>query len=400
MPPAELWRPGRDEVRVGGLLSEPADELPPEALVALSEALTAMEGNVDEPVVPVVFDEQPGYYRVSSMRVSPDAVGLAVGWAEWEATLVPVAAGRRPTITSALDQRPRTNSHSISTVACQHAVPAAVDGWSWVPAASPAQQETRQTAPGPAGGDVLCRRAASASGLTTARWWCPPEHYWAGACHVVRRVAVDGRPGLDVPVVGRSVVHGPWRMGNGLVECWLTSSGRLAVRWWLPSGQWSPTTEFVVEQGGGFAFTSWRAVEVTHMSAQQVTVRAQGVRAQGRSTLWLTVRRGSRVVVCTIDTDTVPGHAVRPATPTTVANDGLGHVYLPTGGSGLGWFIAAPDAFGYDLPTGRVTPANALAPTWSWGIGAWVSGEAGDTGSRSQTVRDYYASRTEQVTVG
>lgn len=357
-------------------------------------------GSFDEPIVPVLVEDGfSGFGRVSSVKVSAPSGSMAGAWFNYSVEVETLRPSRRPQILSALDQRVRENVNSVSSVAAQHAVPSDVEAWSWMPTAT-AQQETRQTAPGPAGGDVLYRRAVSGTGQTEARWLCSPEHWYQGACSVTRRV-----DHVDVPVVGRQSLADAWRATNGLVECWLTSTGRLSVRWWMPSGGWTPTTSFLLGSGGGFSFAGWRGVEVDSMTAQRVKLRAQGVRAQGRTSLYVTLHRGSRTVSVTIDTDSVPGHSVKPDPAEAVTEAGTPgwHVYQTTADAGSDdchWLITAADNFDVNTTTGQVDPDNALAPTWSFGISAYFTGASGDTGDREMTARDWYATRSEQVQIG
>lgn len=401
LPVPEEWKPDRTEVRIAGLISEPG-ALGYDALLALADAVTATGANVDEPVVPVTIDEAPGFYAVESLTVDPDEVGLSAGWLSYEARLRPVIPRRRPMILSALTQTVRSNVNGVATAYCQHAVPAEVEAFSWMPVAT-AVQEVRATAPGPAGGGVLYRRAVSGTGLTEARWWVDPGDYYQGGCHVVRRVG-----DLDVPVVGRQSLTQPWTMTNGLVEARLGGNGRLQVRWWMPvTGGWTPLVEFGIGIGGGFSFVGWVAVEITSLTAEAVTIRAQGMRPSssggvtGRSTLWLTLRRGSRTVLATIDTDSVPGHRLTPAVATPVTDEVFDayQTTAPAGSDGCHWVFSAVDNFGVNTGTGVMTPEDARL-TWTYGVGAYFDDGTGDTASRDATMRDFYAARSEQVQIG
>lgn len=391
----ESWDVDDDgSVSIAGDLAR--DTLP--ELLAARAQLVGMVDNPDEPVVPVTWSMDPsvdGYYVVSRVQVSAEAVDYAAKVLPFDLELRPVKAHRLPEVVSTISTVLRQNPHSVSTTAPIHAVPAGSLSWSWMPNGT-AQQETRATAPGPSGGDVEYRRVAAADASSVARWFCPPAEWYAGSC------AVEQKAGEWVPVVGRQALNHPWRVTNGLVRFTLADSGRLSVEWWDPAGSgWSETVEFGIGRGGGFDFDGWHGAEVTMLAPHQVTLRAQGDRTHGRTTIWLTIRRGSRTIAVTVNTDSVPDHRVQPVPSAAVTDNGGWHAYSgEIGDADLRWLIAVAVEADITTGTGVIEPDSGFVPNWSFGISAWFTGATGDSGSRDQTARDYFAAQAEVVQVG
>lgn len=370
-------------------------------LLAAREQLVNHVGNRDEPVIPVTWDDDPsvdGYYRLDDVSLSTIPTSYSTGRLAWRGRLVPVRAFRRPEIVSALTSTVRTNENGLTVGAPVHAVPNGVEQWTWLPGVT-AQQELRPTAPGPSGGGVLYRRVATGTGQTVARWLCPPEAWYRGSCAVTKLAGAN-----QVPVVGRGDILTGWRAQNGLVRFWLATNGRLNVQWWMPSGRWTPPVAFNVA-----GFNGWSGVEITTNGPHQVTIRAQGNRStvQGRTTLWLTIYRGSRTISMTTDTDIFTGHAITPTGANTAVTDNTTDATLTTATAdtdGMHWVVTASDDFTVNTTTGKVEPDASPIPLWSFGLSAYFDTAfvpaAADSNSLSWTMRDWYATRIESVVVG
>lgn len=372
--------------------------------VALAEA-------ADEPVMPVLIEDGwSGMARVTSASTAHVGGSMLGGMVTYEITVAPVA---RPEVVSALSSSVRGNDHVLLFGSPSHAVPAGYDMWSWLPTGT-AVEATRTTG-GQAAGNVAYRRVTNGAGQSTARWICPPERWYAGGCHVEEHHGARW-----LPVVGRRTLRNPWRIGNGLVRVTLveggSSAGRLRVEWYRTnSDQWTPAQEWGVGSGGGFAFTAWNSVEVVENAPHRVLLRARGQYTHGYTTLWITLRRGSRLVDGSVDTANLPGHRVITlpalaaggvtAAPAAGAGEGnLGwHAYLSADvadSGGLRWVFTGSDNFGYGTGTGLFLPENNLAGQWSWGINAYFTSAAGDSGDRVQTAREWFTPRHETVRVG
>lgn len=389
-------------------------------LLAARAALIATGDNELDPVVPVVWDEEPsvsGFYRVTGVSVGTVPASMSARWLPWSATLEPVRVPRRPEVVSAITAQVRSNEHEIDTGAPFHAVPSSVEMWTWQPTGT-AVNETRPTAPGPAVGDVLYRRVTAGVGPSIGRWVCPPEGWYAGGCHA-ETIVTD----RWVPVVGRALLPQPWRISNGLVRVTLVEggleSGRLRIQWWRPDvpdeeeegevDRWTPAQDFGIGLGDGFDVISWRSAEVVASSPQRVKIRANTVRSAGRLTMVITIRRGSRLVDCAVDTDVVPGHRVRilPAADVTVPSeeeetdpDWYATLTSPIEDGGEAhWVFMARDSFEIDGPNGVFLPEEELAPEWTFGISCWFDGADDDTGSVVQTALDWFTAQTEHVAV-
>lgn len=395
LPEPDLWEPrGRDEVVFSGLVAEPGDH-GEDGLLALERALGGLVDNVDEPVVPVVSEVGSGYFEVLDVVVDPGEVGLAAGWLEHQVTLARVDNAGAPVVTSALLGHVRSNVNGVTDAAFHHSVAAGYDVHSWLPTGT-AQAEERPTAPGPAAGGVAYRRVTDGSGPTAAKYAVAPDRWYRGGCHV--ETLAGGR---WVPVVGRRSLAQPWRVGNGLVRVTLVEGGvtpgRVRIEWWRSDGQGWVTQDFGLRTGG-FDATAWRSVEVTQLAAHTVTIRAQSARTQGRTTLTMTLRRGDRTVACSLDTDALGDHRVS-VLPAAAVTDAVYHAHPPSAGTGnLVWVFAAADNFAVDTGAGIFTPENPIAQQWSFGLGAYFQGASGDSGSRDQTVRNWYATQNETVT--
>lgn len=194
-------------------------------LNAVAAQIQALSTDVDQPVIPVIFDGNlsrishlSGFYSVRSSSATIPQGGIAsespVGRWPWSATLVPVPSRGCPAIESLWDAMLRPNDASIveADVNPFHAVPASTLAYYAANGLSPTTTMTTAT------GDIGYGYGGSQHLVPLAiTWRCRPEDWYAGAATVERLW-----DGTWLPVVGRDPFladsSSGWRISNGLVR--------------------------------------------------------------------------------------------------------------------------------------------------------------------------------------
>jgi hypothetical protein len=376
----------------GDLIADSLDEL-----LIKRRALLAHDGDRDAPAVPVVWADEPsvdGFYTVERVKVPLSPVDMAVHWASWSATLVPVLGFRRPLVESVLVAKKRENPH-VATPYVWHAVPGGADDWRWL---SPSSGTTVEATRAVADGTVLWQRTTSAAGYQSAfRWSCAPEGWYAGGCRVELSAGgpfqtVPGRPSLDL--------GGGWWIGNGLAKFTVTDDGYLGVRWWNPTtALWSATRTFRI-RGSDTAEMRFRSIAVVRQSPAAITLRCSGLyvnpNRNGPLDLWVTMRRGSPLLDMRIKTDVSAGFRVG-ALPTETLSDETTHV-TGTETGGFGW--AAMTTEDFVIASSVEFRGDPLTlQEWSFGIGGYMTSAVSYL-DEDEVMRSFFASGSERVRVG
>jgi hypothetical protein len=291
-----------EELDVDGSL----DGSDPGLVLADRQRLTGVVGNPWEPFVPVVWDVDPfisGYYTVESLRVSTVPASYTAGHFPFTARLRRVSLG-------ALDATLRGNVRynlgagltqvSAAESTPWHAVPGSVDGYS--------DTSTRYTRTGPNGTVEFRVPAAQAFYDARVAYSLDPADYYSMSARVEldNEIVVGGN-------VGQFAAN--WRVGNGLVEMSLGSTGLLSFR--APRGAspnlWDGSTEFRLGYYSGGTFveldaTNVIAVEPLVNGPEYVAVRlvvkyAPSGSTTARATVDVGLRRGSYVVDVSVSGD-------------------------------------------------------------------------------------------------
>jgi|GEM_PF-2978364 len=290
----------------------------------LRQQLTGYVNSPDEPVVPVVWEEQPeltGFYRVSGVTVE-EAEGTAwEGLWDFSVSLVRVTGYAAPLIELRQLGARRPSSSSKPGVA-SYAVPAAArsvsffseEDQSWYTSAWAPDNVVRSGQ----SGDVIYYGWPNWSGNLVVQYFIDPERYYDGAATLLM--------GDDLsPVVGRQVRNQPskWRLSNGLYEIESGPGDGLSLRqrMWL-NGEWTPWVPFnfvVLEADATTAhpIPAAHSITVLRNSPTEVAIRLETVTPENIAySLYATkvdvvVRRGARHVSVTMTTIDVVRFAVQ-----------------------------------------------------------------------------------------
>ena len=272
-------------------------------LVAVRDQVRGLEGNRDEPVVPVVCAGDPsldGFYRVSGSRVGSDpTMRLSTGSVlPWSVSLERVAGSASPVFDTRLLHAVRSGSA---------VTPASSDPLHGVP---PTTTVYRRGSNGLGslversiadGGSVYVSVWAGNDSQANAEWQAAPDGVYRGSASVLR---VDG--GTGYPIVGKDVdgdldPNRGWSLSNGLVSVRPSeglggTAGCITVLSWAGSGFESANVlSFTVAAS---TLDSFAAVSILRNSPEATTVRLQAERQDGRTfaSIDITIRRGDRTV--------------------------------------------------------------------------------------------------------
>jgi len=242
-----------------------------------AEALLAM----DDAVVPVTWEDKPhldGWFTVSAPSVDEQSLGTFTS-CRWKADLVRVGADSEVEIESRLTGGSRLHASS-ATPERWHAAPTGHTGY-YVGTSTPGSV-TRSCE----GGSLVVYRAIPAG--ANPRWAATPTVYRIGQASVT--VGGSLRTGTTCPDAPTD-----WAVSNGLVKVEpRTSTGTLRVTSWLGSA-WGTPKVFAVKRGTT-PLGAASHVTILRNDPAEVVVRLSWDHSPGRTTIDLTLKRGSRFI--------------------------------------------------------------------------------------------------------
>lgn len=259
---------------------------------------------VDEPVVPVLFDEDAdlnGFYRVRSASVDLEPDSIVNRHFRWSVSLDAVVDRAAPQVDHILDTVLRTNTVSITA--------AGSEPWVAFPVSTGITTVDAQIT-----GGVVDYSPVTETGSVTrwndntnvpprrevARTVIRPEHWYRGAATVERQWGADW-----VPVIGRQAVPGDptgvMGISNGVVRMRLhpTDPTRFLFSCW--DGAWESETEVRLQVWSNPAFSPIRfqpaaTFTIIRNSPEEVRVRISGVCGTAAGTVDMRLRRGSPII--------------------------------------------------------------------------------------------------------
>lgn len=360
--------------------------------------------NADEPVVPVLFDEDPdlnGLYRVRSASVDLEPDSIINKHFRWSVSLDAVDDRAAPQVDHILDSVLRTNSVSVTA--------AMSDPWFAIPKSTGVVVSAAVAAGGvhdfvtETGSISRLVHTAPPPFREVARTICRPEHWYRGAATVERKWGADW-----VPVVGRQAVAGnpvgAMGISNGIVRVRLADDAPDGLNFSCWDGGWESLTTVWCRVHSSPAYSPTRDQTLTTFtilrnSPEEVRVRISGAAPTLLGTLDLRLRRGSPLVEMrwNITGGTVtlglPGRLIRVPnnTPFALANGGGGHI------------IGADAAGNRMLQMWPVTSSNTTASTWSTALGflpgTWLTYWASQSWNSANLRNQHFASTAESARV-
>lgn len=248
------WDLAGDTVTISGLLNPAtlADAL------TLREQLNNLAGNVDEPVVPIVWGAEPtrnGYYRIESVRITGDDAWLGFGEFEFAIDATRMQDYRSPLLVSQKygDRRSafhtgvtasdQTWRHSLNVYARGFSPATQVGAWrsadiaTYAPAAA-----VSEAAP------MVLRKVTQANAVNEHTYRMPPDNYYAGAATLLTGSAATTTHGVAPSfLTGYKIVNGQnnlilprrWVLSNGLIRIWPDPvDGRFHVQTFITGSGW------------------------------------------------------------------------------------------------------------------------------------------------------------------
>jgi hypothetical protein len=260
-------------------------------LLAIREQLLGYDNNLDEPIIPVVSDDDPsltGYYRIGSIAVSAPSGSLSSRWLPMSLQLDRVKSAVAPIVEARLLMAPR---YTGATVTYWHAVPSAALGY------EPMGTAANGVAQFPRLASVMVFGSPLAS--ARQRFQLPPANWYDGAA----LLSVNGNV-----IVGRQCPNTPgsWSLTNGeLTISPTTDTGNIGIRVAALGGALTAANVDVWSWSGSaygkFAATPNR-ITILRNDPAAVSIRLGWDNTSGyigqSQTLDVTLRRGARMAEC------------------------------------------------------------------------------------------------------
>jgi hypothetical protein len=238
-------------------------------------------------VVAVTWTDKPernGYYSIKgSSAVLREYVNDTVA-STWKASLERLGTVGEIDLQSRLTGVVRANDFSL-TGETWHAPPIGHTTY-YTGATSP----SLMTRTGADGAMTVYRGIPSG---VSPRWGCDPAAYLAGRVRINDTVAATGT-GFEVEGTSQPLPVTGWTLGNALVNITPTASaGVLDVQAYTGGAWHSKLWNITV---GGTNAAAWDTATILRNDPEQCIVRLVAPRSPGRTSLDLTLRRGSRIV--------------------------------------------------------------------------------------------------------
>lgn len=305
------------------------------------ENLTAMLGQH----VPIVFERNSsmnGYYLIDSAEVSYMDYDDVVVVADWSISAERLGTHSEVEVGTGVFPLDRNNAHSVAGTTW-HA--ASVGATAYDAGASEPSLVVRT---GDDGDVPVYLDVASKS----VRWTVSPENFYRGAPTVRTGGLVLAGTQHRVDVDG-------WELSNGLVR--VSPNGAALDVDAYEAGQWRSQT-FTPRASGNNLTGSWEAAAVIVNTPEQATVRLtrQANTGVGRITLDVTLRRGSRLAQCYMQTNRSLAFGVETGAQSTVLTSGY-VLRDTTDANGNRWMLGSPNGVTETAGSGRITLADTRA---------------------------------------
>ena len=297
------------EVRISGQEANPPRSVA--HVESVHANLTSMVGRT----VPAVFtdkDELTAFYLVTGARAEMDTwAGGTLPSVSWEVGLARLGTERDVEIESLVPTIDRQTAHAVTPV-FWHATPVGVTSYHTGPTV-PASSITRDSADGPVPVHLGIPEDVS------PRWNATAENYLKGSV----RLLFDG-----VQYVTQDTPEAvTWEMNNGLVRVQPgASDGQVSISAWDDAAWRSVKSFSITEAGVGLATDP--EPTILRNEPEEAVLRLTYPTTAGRTTVDLSLRRGSRFVTGVIKRHSAIALGVRPA-PTestgTLATGGIMH---------------------------------------------------------------------------
>jgi hypothetical protein len=237
--PATLGKPNSlsidgNRVRLGGYCRVEGSATV-ETQRILVEQLRGLNDNPDEPVIPVVWTEEPqveAFYAVDSVTVDCDPDFWANGHFRWTASLTRITDGALPLIENTYALNGRGNDHSVTLASSTPWISrhGAVSHYYKGSTASGVGAGTVDNdIERPTNGIVIDTTLSTTAGIYTAQWSIVPSRWYTDAASV--EVSYDSGSSY-YPVVGRQIRYGYVPGSGGAGALVRVNTGRVM---WNPS---------------------------------------------------------------------------------------------------------------------------------------------------------------------
>lgn len=285
----------------------------------LRSQLNGYVDNSDEPIVPVLWDEDPrvnGFYKVVAASVSMQGSSLDSGMFPFSVTLDRVASFADPLFESILIGADMVNDFAANGHPW-HALPNEHSGYS----ATVASSSTRAS-----DGDTIRFYDYYGNGYAqTPRFFLPPANWYSGAAFIAASATgtATGHQSATyaadvhnfVKLVGlqhQNYTPGAWCLSNGLVRLVIESVVGIYLDVYS-GGAWRTgisVVDFLIKDQAnsitlGGASATWKTMRVLRNSPECCIVRLSAEGAGGSSfsyTLDIALRRGAPYITCFLTT--------------------------------------------------------------------------------------------------
>ncbi len=345
-------------------------------LVARHDDLMALDA---DQVLPVTWTDKPerdGYYKPGSPSADLTDQQAETVTSTWRLSLTRVGTAGETDLQSRLAGAVRANDHSL-TGERWHAPP--IGHYAYYVGATIPTAATRSSEDG----TITVYRSLPAS--VSPRWGCSPSSYGLGRVRIISQGLE--RSGTDVPIDETD-----WELSNALVRARLVS-GSLEIASY--DGSTWDTKAWTIT-ANSTTITSWDSATVLRNEYELCVLRLTKSRSPGRTTLDLTLRRGSRVVEGYLQNDTSTTLSVS-LTASETTTSGTGYVVATsTDASGNKYTAGTARSFTTHA-NGGITKASTT--TLDWYAGAVVNSASPAAVDAATVLRDMYiAALPEQVT--
>lgn len=358
-------------------------------------------GEIDEPVVPVVFSDDTdfdGYYAVTSSSVDLSPEWTSKNRVRWFVGLQRLPDYARPQIETVMFGGFRANSHAITPLPQLWIPNTATALYTTMSTGASAYTGSRTCEDGSVLGQVSAAGARYAAERKLTQFLLSASDWYDGAC----RVEVN-YGGTYYPVVGRNpyslLSSTGWRITNGRLRVAPSSTaGRLDVSIYDTGGATWETTAFkFYTSGAGSDIDSILSFAVLRNAVDEVVVRlvlqesiTGTVPTTYRHTMDLTLRRGAHHVECywTQDSGTNLGY-VKPNTVTASTTLTGGIRATSNDAAGNRYVIYTPRGKTNDLVNGGLY-LTAAANNFPFAIGIEYGGSGASSDDTAAVLSDEY----------
>lgn len=332
-------------------------------------------------VLPVTWSEKPernGYYLVASTGSDLNDQQAEVVTCTWRLDLERIGTPGSTDLQSRLAGAVRANDFSLSGERWHAPPPAAYAYYTGATIPTPA---TRALADG---GTITVYRTIP-SGVSP-RWGCAPGSYGVGRVRIVS----DGleRSGTDLEVSASS-----WELQNGLVRARMVSSSLEIASW--DGTAWDVKAWTITANSS--AITSWDSATILRNEHELAILRLTKSRSPGRTTLDLTLRRGSRTVEGYLQNDTSTTLSAGLTASETTTNGTSYVVATSTDASGNKYCAGSARTFSVHANGGVSKTSTTVLDFW---LGAVVNSASPAAVDAATVLRDHYLAALPEAVTG